>query len=270
MSYFVRGLLLALVFGCFGWSQGVEGVISGIVTSPQAAIGAATVSVTNTDTGVIEWSGKTNLDGVYRAPNLPAGRYDIDVTAEGFKHQYVSGIELSVGQLADIVIIMQAGIVVDTVTVEGGTAGQLASDSSSLATTITPSQLQGLPLPSRYTLNLLALTPGVSSGGDITSQGGLSSSQLSIDGSRTLNGEFLIDGVSVVSGSTGAPQTLPPADSIREFNVLAASYSAEYGRTAGAVVSLITNSGTNLFHGAAYGYFRNEDLDANKIGRAHV
>ena len=56
---------------------------------------------------------------------------------------------------------------------------------------------------------------------------------------------------------------LPPADSIREFNVLAASYSAEYGRTAGAMVTLITNSGTNLLHGAAYGYFRNEDLDAN-------
>jgi Carboxypeptidase regulatory-like domain/TonB-dependent Receptor Plug Domain len=263
MSYFVRGLLLALVFGCFGWSQGVEGVISGIVTSPQAAIGAATVSVTNTDTGVIQWTGKSNVYGVYRAPDLPAGRYDIDVTAEGFKHQYVSGIQLSVGQLADIVIIMQAGMVADTVTVEGGTAGQLASDSSSLATTITPSQLQGLPLPSRYTLNLLALTPGVSSGGDITSQGGLSSSQLSIDGSRTLNGEFLIDGVSVVSGSTGAPQSLPPADSIREFNVLGASYSVEYGRTAGPTVTLITNSGTNLLHGAAYGYFRNEDLDSN-------
>ncbi|MGD0133676.1 MAG: carboxypeptidase-like regulatory domain-containing protein, partial [Bryobacteraceae bacterium] len=213
MSYLVRGLLLALVFGCFGWGQGMEGVISGIITSPKAAIPAATVSVTNTDTGVIAWSGKTNVDGVYRAPDLPAGRYNIDVTAEGFKHQYVSGIELSVGQLADIVIIMQAGIVADTVTVEGGTAGQLASDSSSLSTSITPSQLQGLPLPSRYTLNLLALTPGVSSGGDITSQGGLGSSQLSIDGSRTLNGEFLIDGVSVVSGSTGAPQSLPPSDS---------------------------------------------------------
>ena len=139
----------------------------------------------------------------------------------------------------------------------------MASDSSSLGNTITPSQLQDLPLPSRNVLNLLALTPGVSSGGDITSQSGLSTSQLSIDGSRTLNSEFLIDGVSVVSGSTGAPQTLPPADSIREFNVLAASYSAEYGRTAGAMVTLITNSGTNLFHGAAYGYFRNEDLDAN-------
>ncbi len=158
---------------------------------------------------------------------------------------------------------MQVGEVAETITVEGRTAGQLATDTSSLGNSITPSQLQDLPLPSRNVLNLLALTPGVSSGGDITSQSGLSTSQLSIDGSRTLNSEFLIDGLSVVSGSTGAPQTLPPADSIREFNVLAASYSAEYGRTSGAMVTLITNSGANLLHGTAYGYFRNEDLDAN-------
>ncbi len=259
----IGGIILAFLFSSLGWSQGVAAVISGRVTNSKDIAGIAVVTITNTDTGVVTWTGKTNAAGLYRAPNLPAGRYDIDATARGFKHQHVSGIELSVGERADVLIVMQAGEGGETVTVEGRTEGQLESDSSSLGTTITPSQLQDLPLPSRYTLNLLALTPGVSSGGDITSQGGLSSSQLSIDGSRTLNSEFLIDGVSVVSGSTGAPQTLPPADSIREFNVLAASYSAEYGRTAGPTVTLITNSGTNLLHGAAYGYFRNEDLDAN-------
>jgi hypothetical protein len=240
----------------------VTAVISGMVTSPRAAVQDATVTVTNAETGVIAWTGKINVAGVYRAPNLPAGRYDIDAKASGFRHQRLSGIELSVGQRADVLITMEAGELAETVTVEGRLEGQLASDSSSLGNTITPSQLQDLPLPSRNTLNLLALTPGVSSGGDITSQSGLSSSQLSINGSRTLNSEFLIDGISVVSGSTGAPQTLPPADSIREFNVLAASYSAEHGRTSGAMVTLITNSGTNRFHGAAYAYFRNEDLDA--------
>lgn len=110
---------------------------------------------------------------------------------------------------------------------------------------------------------LAGLDSRVSSGSDITSQGGLSSSQLSINGSRTLNSEFLIDGVSVVTGSTGGPQTLPPAESIREFKVLTSSYSAEYGRTSGAIVTLSTNAGTNDYHGAAYGYFRNEVLDAN-------
>ncbi len=255
-------LLGALFFGSLAWSQGVTGVISGIITPPKAANGAS-VTIMNADTGVIAWTGKTNFDGLYRAPDLPAGRYNIDVTAAGFKRQRVSGIELAADQRADIFVVLEAGGAENTITVEGRTEGQLATDSSALANTITPAELRDLPLPSRNTLNLLALTPGVSSGGDITSQSGLSTSQLSINGSRTLNSEFLIDGVSVVSGSTGAPQTLPPADSIREFNVLRASYSAEYGRTAGAMIALITNSGANLLHGAAYGYFRNEDLDAN-------
>ena len=241
----------------------MTGVISGVVTDPKGAVGGATVIITNADSGVTAWTGKTNFDGVYRAPDLPAARYNVAVTAPGYKRQKVSGVELAVDPQANIPILMQVGEVAETVTVEARTEGQLATDSSSLGNTITPSQLQYLPLPSRNVLNLLALTPGVSSGGDITSQGGLSTSQLSIDGSRTLNSEFLIDGLSVVTGSTGAPQTLPPADSVREFTVLAASYSAQYGRTAGAMITLITNSGVNLLHGAAYGYFRNEDLDAN-------
>ena len=256
-------MLLALA-GSLAWGQGVTGVISGAVT-PQKAAANSLVTITNAETGVTAWRGKPNLDGIYRAPGLAAGRYNIVVTAAGFRRQQVSDVELAVDQRADILFVMQAGEPADAVTVLGRTEGELESDSSSLATIITPSELQDLPLPSRNTLNLLALTPGVSAGGDITSQAGLNTSQLSIDGSRTLNNDFLIDGVSVASGSTGAPQTLPPADSIREFNVLAASYSAEYGRTSGSMVTLITNSGGNLLHGAAYGYFRNEDLDANNF-----
>ena len=259
----LTSLILAITFGSFAWSQGVTGIISGTVGGPNAAIGGAIVTITNADSGITAWTGRTNAGGVYRAPDLPAGRYDVAVTGPGLKHEQVSGIELSADQRVSIPMTMQAGELAETVTVEGRTEGQLASDSSSLGSTITLSQLQDLPLPSRNVLNLLSLTPGVSSGGDVTGQSGLSTSQLSINGSRTLNSEFLIDGLSVVTGSTGAPQTLPPADSIREFNVLTASYSAVYGRTSGAMITLITNSGSNLFHGAAYGYFRNEDLDAN-------
>ncbi len=258
------GFLVAILLGYLAFAQGVTGVISGTVTDPsKAPIAGANVTITNADTGVTAYAGKTNSSGVYRAPDLPVGRYNLSVAANGFKTQNVSDIHLTVDQRADIGVTLQVGQVAETVTVEGSTEGQLATDTSSLGSTITPSQVQNLPLPSRNILNLLALTPGVSSGGDITSQGGLNSAQLSINGSRTLNSEFLIDGVSVVTGSTGGPQTLPPADSIREFKVLTSSYSAEYGRTSGGIVTLTTNSGTNQYHGAAYGYFRNEDLDAN-------
>ncbi|MEI9972515.1 MAG: TonB-dependent receptor [Ignavibacteriota bacterium] len=111
-------------------------------------------------------------------------------------------------------------------------------------------------------LNLLSLTAGVSSGGDAT---GINSNQLSINGSRTLNSEFTVNGVSVVSGSTGGVQTLPPADAIREFKVLTSAYSAEYGRTSGGTVTIVLNSGTSQYHGGVYEYFRNEDLNANNF-----
>jgi hypothetical protein len=256
--------LFVIAFGSFAWAQSLTGIISGTVTDPtKAPVAAATLTITNADTGVKAWTGKTNESGVYRAPDLPVGRYNLAVEAAGFKHVQVSNFTLSVDQRADIDVTLQLGAVAETVTVEGSSAGQLSTETASLGNTITPSQLEDMPLPSRAVLNLLILTPGVSSGGDITSQGGLSTSQLSVNGSRTLNSEFLIDGVSVVTGSTGGPQTLPPADSIGEFKVLASSYSSEYGRTAGAVVTLITRSGTNNYHGSAYGYFRNEDFDAN-------
>ncbi|MBV9081784.1 MAG: TonB-dependent receptor [Acidobacteriaceae bacterium] len=257
-------LFVTAVFAAVMPAQTVNAVISGTVTDPsKSPVPAAAVTIINADTGVMVWNGQTNDSGVYRAPNLPPGRYNVSVQAGGFKQQKVSAVQLAVDQRADVSFTLQVGEVAETVNVEGSSEGQLATDTSSLGNTITPSQVQDLPLPSRNVLNLLALTPGVSSGGDISSQGGLNSAQLSINGSRTLNSEFLIDGVSVVTGSTGSPQTLPPADSIREFRVLTSSYSAEYGRTSGGIVTLITNSGTNDWHGAAYGYFRNEDLDAN-------
>ena len=244
-------------------AQGVTGVISGVVRSPLAAVGDATITITDADTGVVEWISQTNAAGFYRAPGLPAARYDLVVTAPGFKRKQISDIELLGDQRAEIPVTMEVGELRETVSVEGRSMGGLSLDSSSLGTSISPLELQELPLPSRNTLNLLALTPGASAGGDITNQTGINTSQFSLNGSRTLNSEFLIDGVSVISGSTGATQTLPPADSIREFSVLGASYSAEYGRTSGATVMLITNSGSSNFHGAAYSYFRNEDLDAN-------
>jgi Carboxypeptidase regulatory-like domain/TonB-dependent Receptor Plug Domain/TonB dependent receptor len=255
---------LAIAFGSFAWAQSLTGIISGTVSDPtKAPVAGAGVTITNADTNVNVWTGKTNESGIYRAPDLPVGHYKLGVEAAGFKQTQISNITLTVDQRADIDVTMQLGAVAETVTVEGSSAGQLATETASLGNVITPSQIQDMPLPSRAVLNLLALSAGVSSGGDMTSQGGLSTSQLSINGSRTLNSDFLIDGVSVVTGSTGGPQTLPPTDAIGEFKVLTSDYSAEYGRTSGAIVTLITASGNNIYHGAAYGYFRNEAMDAN-------
>jgi hypothetical protein len=256
--------LVAALVGCASTLLAQNtGVISGTVTdSSHATIANAAVTIVNAETSVTVWHGQTNESGVYRAPELSVGRYNVSVTFAGFQPAAVNGVNLAMDQRASINITLQPGGTTETITVVGDTAGQLATDTSSLGNVITTSQVTNLPLPNRNILNLLSLTPGISSGGDATS---INASQLSFNGSRTVNSEFTVDGVSVVSGSTGGVQTLPSSDAIREVKVLTSAYSAEYGRTSGGIVTMVTNSGTDLYHGGAYEYFRNEDLNANNF-----
>lgn len=243
--------------------QVLTGTISGTVTDPsQAVIPGASITIVNADTEVMVWRGVSNESGIYRAPALPVGRYNVSVRMEGFKRADVAGINLTVDQRTAVNVMLAPGGLTETVTVAGETVGLLATESSSLGNTINTSQVRDLPMPDRNILNLLSLSAGVSSGGDAT---GINANQLSINGSRTLNSEFTVNGVSVVSGSTGGVQTLPPTDAIREFKVLTSAYSAEYGRSSGGMVTMVTNSGADRYHGGLYEYFRNEDLNANNF-----
>jgi len=229
----INSIFLAITFALIvcvapAVAQQVTGSITGTVTdSSGAVVPNANVVITNTATGVVAFRGQTAADsGVYRAPVLPVGVYEISVEAAGFKTQKVTAVTLQVDQRARIDIALQPGGVAETITVTGESAGLLESESSSVGAVINTSQVKDLPLPSRAVLNLLTLIPGVSSGGAST---GIDSSQLSINGSRTLNSEFTVDGVSVVSGSTGGLTKLPSTEAIREFRVLTSGYSAEYG-----------------------------------------
>jgi hypothetical protein len=133
----LRASSIALVAAIVLIAQGVNGVISGTVSDPShAPISGATVTIGNADTGVTVWTGQTNASGVYRAPSVPAGRFNVAVEANGFKRQQVSGVQLSVDQRADISVTLQIGQVAETVTVEGSAEGQLATDTSSLGNTI--------------------------------------------------------------------------------------------------------------------------------------
>ena len=182
-SCFLAACLLA--GAAFG--QVLNGTISGTVTdSTEAVVPAAAVTIINADTGVTVWRGVSNESGVYRAPALPVGRYNVSVEVQGFKRAGVSGVNLTVDQRAAVNFRLQPGALAESITVAGEAAGQLATESSSLGNTINTLQVQNLPLPNRNILNLLSLTAGVSSGGDATS---INASQLSINGSRTVNSE---------------------------------------------------------------------------------
>src|SRR5262245_18391462 len=260
----IKSLLLFLLVGTT-YAQQLNASISGAVRDTNgAAITGASVTVVERDKGTVVWKTTTDDTGVYRAPSLPVGIYNLTFEAPGFKKVEINDVVLQVDQRARVNATLMPGEVTETVVVEGGGIGQLQAENSSLGDTINTSHVKNLPLPSRNILNLLTLAGGVSSGGAAT---GINSAQLSINGSRTVNNEITVDGISIVSGSTGGPQRLPTAEAIREFRVLTSSYSAEYGRTSGGTVNVVVESGTNQYHGGLYYYFRNEALNANDFFR---
>jgi Carboxypeptidase regulatory-like domain/TonB dependent receptor/TonB-dependent Receptor Plug Domain len=258
---FISCALIIATLASFANAQTTAASLTGTIKdSSGSVVPGATITIVNQATAAVVWTGTSDESGNYLAPSLPVGTYDVTVALQGFKTVSTRSVRLEVGQRARLDSTLPIGGVDETVTVVGEAAARLETEDSAIGLVINPSQVQGLPLPGRNVLNLLTLAGGVSSGGAAT---GITSSQLSINGSRTLNSEFTIDGVSVVSGSTGAPGRLPSTESIREFKVLTASYSAEYGRSAGGTITAVTDSGSNRFSGGAWEYFRHEKLNEN-------
>lgn len=262
-------LCIALIVVCLmatlTFAQTLTGSISGVVSDANGAnVVGATVTITNVETGLAVFTGTTDEAGLYNAPSLPLGTYDVVVEASGFKRVEVNQVQLSVGQRARIDAALETGQVTDTVTITGDTVAQLERDSSSQDTVIDTNQIRDLPTFDRNPLNLVNLVPGVSSGGDGTT---VNDQQISINGSRTSNNEVTVDGLSVTQGGTGRPAALPSSEALREFRVLTSAYSAEYGRTSGGFISAVFDSGGRRFRGRVYEFFRNEKLNANNFFR---
>jgi hypothetical protein len=241
-------------------AQNTNATIRGSVLDPSGAlVPNAQVLVVNKDTGVVVYNGKTDSAGTFVAPQVIPGTYKITVTAPGLKQSVINNLIATVAQVTSININLELGATTETVTVESK-GEELDRSTSDISTLIAPSEVQNLPLQRRATENLLTFIPGVAHGGAGDSP---STSQLSINGSRTLNTEVLLNGVSTIVASTGTPATLPSPDGIDSFRALTTNAPAEYGRTSGAVISVNTISGTNTYHGSVYFLMRNEDFDAN-------
>jgi hypothetical protein len=243
-------------------AQNTNSTIQGQVLDPSGAlVSGAHVVIVNTKTGVTAFDGSSDSAGAFVAPQILPGTYKVTVTAQGLKESVTDNVIATVAQIASLNISMQVGEVTDVVTVQAR-GEQLDRSTSDISTLITPTEVQNLPLNQRQTENLIALVPGVAHGGAADSP---STSQLSINGGRTLDTEVLLNGVSTIVASTGSPATLPSPDGVDQFRVLATNAPAEYGRTSGAVISVNTISGTNKLHGNLYYLMRNEDFDANSF-----
>jgi hypothetical protein len=243
------------------YAQNTNATIRGqVLDSTGALVPDAQVVILNKNTGVTVFNGKTDSAGAFVAPQVIPGTYKITVSASGLRDAVVDNLVATVAQVASVDVNMQVGVATEVVTVQSK-GEELDRSTSDVSTLIAPQEVQNIPLQQRATENLLAFIPGVVHGGAGDQP---STSQLSINGSRTLNTEVLLNGVSTIVASTGTPATLPSPDGVDQFRVLTTNAPAEYGRTSGAVISVNTVSGTNTYHGNLYFLLRNEAFDANQ------
>lgn len=241
----------------FAQAQASTGQISGLVRDSQgAAVAGATVKASNTQTG-LERATTASSDGVYRFVLLPPGIYKLTTEASGFAKSELSGVTVTVGQITDINITLGVQAVTEAVTV---TAEVVQTTTSQPDAVVSEAQINNLPINGRRFQDFVTLTP--------TAQVEPSRGQISLSGQRGINANVNIDGVDynqpffggIRGGERSNNAFTIPQESIKEFQVVAAGYSAEFGRSTGGLVTAVTKSGTNNYHGSAFYLIRHREL----------
>lgn len=258
---FVAGTLFSLSL----FAQGERASLTGTVTdTTQAVIPEVTISIRNIATNIITRS-QTNAQGIYYVPALPPGSYELTAEKQGFRPSRTSNIPLSVNLTATINVVLEVGTVTEAVVVQA-TAVQLESQTSGLGKTVETRSVVELPLLGRNPLSLAALAPGViptrgqvGVGGDAIG----SATNSRISGGLAMQNAVLMDGGDSRGFTAGGQSYIFPLESVAEFKIETATYSAEFGRAGGGVVNVASKSGSNEFHGVLYEFLRNDHLNAN-------
>ncbi len=251
-------------------AQNLTGTIDGTVRDNSGAvIPHATVTITSSDTGVVVRRLDTNDSGRYEAPALQQGNYTVQVSMTGFEAVIIRHIRLNVDQSLPVDATMRVGAVTAEVEV---TEDQMTVDTEDNAaeTTIEGKEVTDLPLGQRNFVQLLQLQPGVNAGlgtiprGPTNVSGGNNQVTFSVQGqAHTANG-FFFDGVDFLNHDTNLILgAYPSIDGIGQVNLLRAGYGAQYSGNGAAIVNLVSRGGTNAFHGTAYFFLRNQNLNAN-------
>jgi hypothetical protein len=263
----VCGLAVSLLYPQFLIAE-VTGTVSGTVTDPSsAAVADASVTLQNADTGLVRRL-KTGTNGRYEFLSVPVGEnYSVQVQALGFRTATQTGIKLDVNQKYRADFSLNVGAINETIEVTGN-AAQVDTSSTQLGDVISDKKMTTLPLNGRSYIDLMGLQAGVvpiSSDDAVNDRhvsGNGNSGQMSVNGQRESANSFLVNGGDVEESVNNGASIVPTLDSIQEFRLLTSSFNAEYGRFSGAIVNVVTKSGTNEFHGSAYEFLRNDALDA--------
>ena len=250
-------------------AQIANGSITGrLADGSGAVVPGADVTLTRTETGQV-LTGKANNDGIYTFPSLQTGTYHLTVALPGFK-KAEGQVTLAVGQTAQLDLTLEVGSTSETVSVQAGAAEQLNTDNSTLSYTVGARQVNELPLNGRNPYALAQLSPGINPGGSFgtgvsTTRGALvaaATNNFSSNGGVSGNNEILIDGTPATLCCQGQPALTPSAEVVDQFKVITSNPGAQFGRSSGGFLNIVTKTGGSRFHGTLYDFLRNDKLDA--------
>jgi len=239
-------------------AQETTGRIVGVVTDPSGSvIPNAKVTVTNVATNISSET-VTAQDGSYQVLSLQIGSYKVSVEATGFRKTVTDAQKLEINASIKIDVKLEVGATTETVQVEANASG-VETVNAMIANSVTANQIVSLPLNGRNVMSLATLMPGVVPNTQYSTAGGTA---FSVAGARPDSVTFMLDGGNNNNLLNNGLVLNPNPDAVEEFKILTSNFAPEFGRNAG-VVSVVTKSGTNDFHGSAYDYLRNGDLNAN-------
>ena len=255
--------------------QTFRGTILGTVTDPSGAVVAgATVKVRNVATG-LERTTVTSGDGSYAVPELPIGTYSVTVSQAGFQTAITNTVEVNVATERRVDVAFKTGQVTQVVEVSGENLSQIETTSNDLGGVLTSKSVEDLPVNGRDYTKLIFLNAGVAGSPDQITDSPGSYGEFSMNGARGRSNNYLLDGTDMNDGYRNdpainqggvfaVPSAILPIGAVAEMRVLS-NFQPEYGRNAGAVVNIVTKSGSNSLHGEAFEYFRNAALDARNF-----
>jgi len=261
----LAGLILALSLAPAASAQNITGAIRGTVTDEQGSgVAGADVTITDSGTGYTRTE-QSDKDGNFAFQSLPIGNYALKVSKDGFSAFEEKNIVLHVNDNLTVDAKLKVGARSETIEVTA-TTSQVELTNGELSGIIAGPQITELPLNGRSFAQLLTLVPGVEvdNGFSYDKKGLNGGADISVSGGASNANLFLVDGANNVDvGSNRTILIYPSLDSIEEFKVERNSYGAQFGGAGGGIISVITKSGTNDFHGSLYYFGRNDLLDAN-------
>ena len=251
---------LILLASAVLYGQGDLATVTGVVTdSMKAVMVGVAVTIRNTDTNITR-SVATNQDGYFTITELPPGPYELTATKTGFSTYLESKLVLETGQQLRNDIELRIGSVSETVSVTAEVAPLNTEDGAIKGAVVVQQEIQDVPLDGRDFTDIAFLVPGV-----LPKAEGGAGSAMAINGARSDNTNFYVDGFSDRNARGAAAQLRPNIDALEQFKMEVSGFSAQYGKMAGGILNMVLKSGTNQMHGTLFEYVRNDMFDARSF-----